>query len=679
MNKRADIFENVAPIVCNKPEGISHSECLTTFGAHNPLCRDYGKCRLYEKTYAQFEYVLHPINQDSFLRACPGSGKTEVVGMKAAYEIRQWDQTYAGIAVLTFTNNAADVIHERVNQFAGLVGYPHFIGTFDSWLHGYLANPFAHTVTGYTGRDGDHSLRVIDVSSQEDWLNAYRCKTPFVYNKKLKDANVISSDDTKDSLGSMPIFANNLLYDSETCRFIIKPFPNNNYSIDHLSYFETDAFQKYIADKKWLTLEKLKEDLNNYKRLFLKAGFVNYQDVEGISLRLLHNTTIRSLLSQRYPMIIVDECQDLSWGQLKILGSLQKQGSRVHLVGDINQAIYAFKKVNPENIVHFVDDGNFRTLALQNNFRSVQPIVDLCARLVDQGNVIGVPSDGKVPACVYFIYDPKNIMQLVDRFEAYLQSRSITAADSVILSRGHATVNKLRSAASNIPSNPSIALATAVFLWSSAGLQGMDESLKCIGRFIATKFFPGQSANSRHHYCPDMEESVIKWRLFLARVLDACAQNEAISNIKQTWDKWAKTVRANFVKIVTDAFHGELPDRKDFTFTALKGESNTKVITSLETTTSERTESNIRITTIHQAKGETFEAALVVSSPTSRGDGGHWRQWLDKTGGDGEHTRFAYVASSRPRKLLAWAIPKDDESSYIELENLGFIRGELPP
>lgn len=35
----------------------------------------------------QVDFILHPINKPCFLKACPGSGKTEVVGIKAAYEI----------------------------------------------------------------------------------------------------------------------------------------------------------------------------------------------------------------------------------------------------------------------------------------------------------------------------------------------------------------------------------------------------------------------------------------------------------------------------------------------------------------------------------------------------------------------------------------------------------------
>lgn len=675
MPKHHDVFESVAPTVCNKPVDIPHYECWRTLGSRNPLCRDYGKCRLYEKTYEQFKYVLHPKTLDSFLRACPGSGKTEVVGMKAAYEIRRWDYSHAGIAVLTFTNSAADVIRERIVQFTGKMGYPHYVGTFDSWLHAYLANPFAYSLTHYAGKDGDCSLRVIDTGSREEWLNAYRCNTPFICDKNVKKAKETGRNDALDKLAGMPIFANNFWYDPETTNFIIKPYHNTNYLTDHVSYYRSEAFQEYVANKKTLTLDELKLDFGKCKKLFWKAGFVNHQDVEYLSQLLLNKDSIRSRFCHRFPMVIIDECQDLSWGQLKILELLRGEETSVHLVGDTNQAIYAFKKVSPETVEKFVCEGKFHKLELQENFRSVQPIVDLCGKLVDQGKITGRSKASDDPVCVYFLYEAKDISQLPLRCKIYLQSKSISIEKSAILTRGYAVVNKLRPAAVHVPSNDSVALATSVVLWKIPDVQAMEEALKCAGRCISSKFFPKQPADSRHYYCPKDEKSAVEWRLFLARVLDACMENADILNLDQTWSVWAKAVRTNFGRIVAKAFHGELPDYEKFKFTALNGKSSVSVRETLDLA-SMTTKTGMCITTIHQAKGKTFEAVMVVSSPTRQGDGGHWRQWLDKTSSGGEHSRFAYVASSRPAKLLIWAIPKDVEDSVTELENLGFIKDQ---
>ena len=92
------------------------------------------KCFIREKTIEQFNYIVSSIKDDIFLKACPGSGKTEVVGIKAAYEFQAWTRNHNGIAILTFTNNAANVIQDRVRQFSGIKKstYPHFIAEYHS-------------------------------------------------------------------------------------------------------------------------------------------------------------------------------------------------------------------------------------------------------------------------------------------------------------------------------------------------------------------------------------------------------------------------------------------------------------------------------------------------------------------------------------------------------------------
>ena len=82
----------------------------------------------------------------------------------------------------------------------------------------------------------------------------------------------------------------------------------------------------------------------------------------------------------------------------------------------------------------------------------------------------------------------------------------------------------------------------------------------------------------------------------------------------------------------------------------------------------------LHFTNIHQVKGETFDGVLVVSSPTKAGDGGHWHQWLDADPEHAEHNRFAYVASSRPRYFLAWAVPNPTPADEARLVALGFTK-----
>src|SRR5271154_5929584 len=66
------------------------------------------------------------------VQACPGSGKTTLVGLKLMLLLENWHDPYSGICVLTHSNVAIDEIMSRVGRdVAGskLLSYPHFIGT----------------------------------------------------------------------------------------------------------------------------------------------------------------------------------------------------------------------------------------------------------------------------------------------------------------------------------------------------------------------------------------------------------------------------------------------------------------------------------------------------------------------------------------------------------------------
>lgn len=109
---KKNLQERVAKIICNKSDEITCDECFKM--KKSGICEGHNCCRISEKTEEQLEYILSDVKNNTFLRACAGSGKTEVVGMKAAYEIKQWTEMNKGIAVLSFTNDAVEVIKNRV-------------------------------------------------------------------------------------------------------------------------------------------------------------------------------------------------------------------------------------------------------------------------------------------------------------------------------------------------------------------------------------------------------------------------------------------------------------------------------------------------------------------------------------------------------------------------------------
>lgn len=88
-----------------------------------------------------------------------------------------------------------------------------------------------------------------------------------------------------------------------------------------------------------------------------------------------------SLLSKRFPLIVIDECQDLSSEHLFILQGLNDLGVKLHFVGDLDQSIYGFRDVDPKDTIKFIADNKFKKMPLKINYRSCQQIIDLLLKI----------------------------------------------------------------------------------------------------------------------------------------------------------------------------------------------------------------------------------------------------------------------------------------------------------
>lgn len=112
------------------------------------------------------------------IHACPGSGKTTILVAKLAILSRKWKWQNRGICVLSHTNVAREEIEERLGTLSvgkKLLSYPHFIGTFQTFLDTFIAMPFLRSCgcsvniidTDYVLERRWKSIRV------KKWLEAY--------------------------------------------------------------------------------------------------------------------------------------------------------------------------------------------------------------------------------------------------------------------------------------------------------------------------------------------------------------------------------------------------------------------------------------------------------------------------------------------------------------------------
>ena len=172
---REEMLSYFRKVVCGVEKETECEKCIKNN-------RNSHVCRLQEKSDEQLEYILSSKSENIYLEACAGSGKTEVLGIKAAYEICAWQTGNTGIAVLTFTNEAANTIADRISQLhKGRISSNHYIGTFSSFVHGYISQKFGCDIFQNQRTDKDKSFRIVDGDiSQYDnnWLNTFKVEFP---------------------------------------------------------------------------------------------------------------------------------------------------------------------------------------------------------------------------------------------------------------------------------------------------------------------------------------------------------------------------------------------------------------------------------------------------------------------------------------------------------------------
>ncbi|MEJ2639921.1 MAG: ATP-dependent helicase, partial [Desulfosarcinaceae bacterium] len=117
-----------------------------------------------------------------------------------------------------------------------------------------------------------------------------------------------------------------------------------------------------------------------------EMAFCDYDDLLiYLQQLLLRHEDLRRRLARRYSYIMVDEYQDTNPVQADIVTLLGGEHRNVMVVGDDSQSIYSFRGADFQNIMRFPEtfEGT-RIIKLEENYRSIQPILDLTNRMIDQ-------------------------------------------------------------------------------------------------------------------------------------------------------------------------------------------------------------------------------------------------------------------------------------------------------
>ena len=275
----------------------------------------------------QLKAVNH-IDGPMLVLAGAGSGKTKVLTSRIANLIENGISQY-NILAITFTNKAAKEMKDRVIRLIGSSANNIQISTFHSLGLKILKENYS--LLGY-----DRNFTIID---SDDVLT--------IIKKIMKDLNL-----AKDK------------YNPRELRSKISSAKNEMMGVE--------AFARVEFDHN--VVEVYKRYINKLKN----GNSIDFDDLLILPIRLFKNyPSILEEYQDRYKYILIDEYQDTNEAQYTLSKLLAAKHRNLFVVGDNDQAIYAFRGANYKNILNFEKDyPETKTILLEENYRSTKTILN---------------------------------------------------------------------------------------------------------------------------------------------------------------------------------------------------------------------------------------------------------------------------------------------------------------
>ena len=346
------------------------------------------------------------IEGPALIIAGAGSGKTRVITYRIAYMLEKGIPQSA-ILALTFTNKAAREMETRIKMLTGKKLQSLTVSTFHAF-----------------------GLKII---KEEAEILGYG-KNFSVYDETDKISLI------KESLRELRI---------------------NSVKID--MYALSGYFSKIktgLAD--WTEQGLMEPVYNEYNQALKIYNSVDFDDLLTIPLDLFEkNKEILAKYQKRYKYIMVDEFQDTSFIQYRLLKLLAgNKNSNCCVVGDDDQSIYSWRGANFQNILLFEKDFPSRIeIKLEQNYRSTSTILDAANGVIShnkdrKAKNLWSPQKGGKPVELFY---PENEKDEGDFIANLILKLSITESykysDFGVLTRTNSLMRNIEEAflAHNIP------------------------------------------------------------------------------------------------------------------------------------------------------------------------------------------------------------------------------------
>ena len=312
-----------------------------------------------EDNLDQKKSILSPINENQYIVAGPGSGKTTVLVLKILKYIFVDNIKLENILVTTFTKKAARELKERISNWTLMLSEELGIGVdydFDNLLIGTLDSIAEEIVSKHMDVeiiDNFTSSAIMMQNLLTDERNKDKRLKQFIKKIKNNQGGVSTSD------------INNQI---QTIRERIY------YDMINKEELKKDADRESIVF----------EIIDDYLDQLNSRNVMDYAMLEEKFYELLKNGLVDSF--NDISVLLIDEYQDTNLLQeaiyFKIAEYVNKNNGNITVVGDDDQSLYRFRGATINLFTEYSErikkelGINPKTIFLHNNYRSTKAIID---------------------------------------------------------------------------------------------------------------------------------------------------------------------------------------------------------------------------------------------------------------------------------------------------------------
>lgn len=293
-----------------------------------------------------------------------GTGKTTTLLHRIYYLIEHYKLNPENILTITYTEKAAEELKTRIVKNIGDTAKAMTISTFHAFCYNIVKeNQYPSNSAPILMEEGDAIYL---------FLQNFDELGPF-------ESRLFVIDPVKSITKSFIPFINRLRDE------LIDPGKKANPVVD----------DKIISKETIAQLNDLKRIYPLFQKWKKEQNFVDFGDMILNCYDLLKtNKSILNQIQNQYKYIIIDEFQDNNYALNEVVNQIVGKSGQITVVGDEDQVVYSFRGASKYNVSAFrnqyQDQKEYAEIALEENFRSTQQILDVANNSISNAANRGV-------------------------------------------------------------------------------------------------------------------------------------------------------------------------------------------------------------------------------------------------------------------------------------------------